>query len=68
MRHIVTLHSPDGSIVESIAVTVNRHGQLPALIVDPRDSNGQAMPGMWLGEPQDRLIDGTRYNRLVERS
>lgn len=64
MRQIVTLHLSDGSHIGSLGVRPNRHGQLPALIVDPRDSSGRVFVGMWLGDVQDRSSDGTRYKEL----
>ncbi len=65
MRQIVTLHRADGSHIGSMGVRRNRHGQLPAVIVDPRDSTGREFPGMWLGDAQDRHGDGTSYRELT---
>jgi hypothetical protein len=65
MRQIVTLHLSDGSHIGSMGVRPNRHGQLPALIVDPRDSTGRVLLGMWLGDVQDRYSDGTSYRELT---
>jgi len=65
MRQIVTLHLSDGSHIGSMGVRPNRHGQLPALIVDPRDSTGREFLGMWLGDVQDRRSDGTAYRELT---
>jgi hypothetical protein len=64
MRQIVTLHLSDGSHIGSMGVRPNRHGQLPALIVDPQDSSGRVFVGMWLGDVQDRSSDGTRYKEI----
>lgn len=65
MRQIVTLHLADGSPIGSMGVRQNSHGQLPALIVDPRDSTGRELLGMWLGDVQDRHGDGTSYRQLT---
>jgi hypothetical protein len=65
MRQIVTLHLSDGSQIGSMGVRRNRHGQLPALIVDPQDASGRTLPGMWLGDVQDRSGDGTSYRQLT---
>lgn len=64
MRQIVTLHLSDGSQIATMGVRRNRHGQLPALIVDPEDSSGRALTGMWLGDINDRHTDGTSYRQL----
>jgi hypothetical protein len=59
----VTLIMPDGSKA-STQVGTNRHGQLPSVIVDPRDSCGRVLDGTWLGESRDRETDGTTYEQV----
>jgi len=64
MRHTVTLHALDGSKIGMMAVRVNQHGEPPALIVDPRDSEGRVMPGLWLGQMSGRVMDNTTYHQI----
>jgi hypothetical protein len=56
----VTLILSDGSEA-STRVPTNRHGQLPAVIVDPRDHLGRVLNGTWIGESRDRQMDGITY-------
>jgi hypothetical protein len=56
----VTLIMPDGSNL-SARVPRNRHGQLPAVIVDPRDNRGHVVSGMWLEDIKAHWADGTVY-------
>lgn len=67
MRHTVTLHALDGTRLGMMAVRVNRHGEVPALIVDPRDSEGRVMPGLWLCEMFGRVMDGTTYRQITSQ-
>jgi hypothetical protein len=61
----VTLHPADASKPPAvIPVHVNRHGQLPAVLVDPVDSDGLVVQGMWLGDDLGDRTDGTSYIRL----
>jgi hypothetical protein len=60
---VVTLILSDGSQA-STSVPTNRHGQLPAVIVDPRDHHGEVLNGTWLGESRDREMDGTTYESV----
>lgn len=64
MRHTITLHSSDGSRIGMMAVRVNQHGELPALIVDPKDSQGRVMPGLWLAQMFGRVLDGASYHQI----
>jgi hypothetical protein len=59
-RIAITLVLSDGAET-TVRVPTNRLGQLPAVVVDPRDDGGSILPGMWLGESRDRQPDGTRY-------
>lgn len=67
MRHIVTLHTSDGSTIGSMAVKADRHGLLPAVIVDPRDTEGRTMPGLWLGDTIGQL-HGTTYRQIASQA
>jgi hypothetical protein len=42
-------------------VPVNRHGQLPAVLVHPITSAGPVVEGVWLGDSRDHDADGTSY-------
>ncbi len=64
MRHTVTLHAFDGTRIGMMAVRVNQRGELPALIVDPTDSEGRVMPGLWLGQIVGRVLDGGTYHQI----
>lgn len=64
MRHTVTLHASDGTSHGMMAVRRNQHGDLPALIVDPRDSEGRVMHGLWLADMFGRVMDGTTYRQI----
>ncbi|GEM_PF-4242849 len=61
----VTLHQVDASKPPAvILVNMNRHGQLPAVLVDPLDRDGRVVQGMWLGDDLGDRTDGTSYIRL----
>jgi hypothetical protein len=45
----------------SALVPVNRHGQLPAVLVDPITIAGPVVMGVWLGDSRDHDNDGTNY-------
>ena len=45
----------------SALVPVNRHDQLPAVLVDPVTIAGPVVEGIWLGDSRDREADGTNY-------
>lgn len=47
-----------------VLVNANRHGQLPAVLVDPVDSQGRVRAGTWLGDDLGDRTDGTSYTRL----
>jgi hypothetical protein len=42
-------------------VPVNRHGQLPSVLVDPTTIAGPVVEGVWLGDSRDGDRDGTSY-------
>jgi hypothetical protein len=67
MRQTVRLHALDGSTIGMMAVRVNQHGELPALIVDPKDSEGRVMAGLWLGQMVGRVFDGTTYHQIISQ-
>jgi len=46
------------------AVTVNQHGELPVLIVDPKDPDGRVIPGMWLAQMFGRVLDRVSYHQI----
>lgn len=61
----VTLHQVDASKPPAvILLNANRHGQLPAVLVDPVDGDGRVVQGMWLGDDLGDRTDGTSYVRL----
>lgn len=65
LRVSITLHHADAP--ESPAVVLvnsNRHGQLPAVLVNPVDRTGQVVPGAWLGDALGDGTDGTSYFQL----
>jgi hypothetical protein len=45
-----TLNRAQDSESATVLLTPNRHGQLPTVLVDPRDSNGNTLAGLWLGD------------------
>jgi hypothetical protein len=59
----VTLIMSDGSNIAA-RVSTNRHGQLPAVIVDPRDGHGRVVSGAWLSDSRDQWADGTTYQQV----
>jgi hypothetical protein len=63
----VTLMLSDGSKALTRAPT-NRHGQLPAVIVDPRDTSGRVVSGTWLGDSRDERTDGHVYQPVQVKS
>jgi hypothetical protein len=42
-------------------VPVNRHGQIPAVLVDPNSVAGHVVEGLWLGDSRDHGADGITY-------
>lgn len=42
-------------------VPVNRHGQIPAVLVDPKSVAGSVIEGVWLGDSRDYGPDGINY-------
>lgn len=61
----VTLHHPafqGGSV--PVSVPANVVGDLPALLVDPRDDSGRAVKGMWLAMGDEQHAT-TSYRPLV---
>jgi hypothetical protein len=42
-------------------VPVNRHGQIPAVLVDPKSIAGPVLEGVWLGDSRDHDSDGINY-------
>jgi hypothetical protein len=63
----VTLVLSDGSKA-STRVPTNQHGQLPAVLVDPRDTRGRVISGTWLGDSKDHRMDGSVYKPVQVRS
>jgi hypothetical protein len=59
----VTLILSDGARALT-CVPTNRHGQMPTVLVDPRDDRGRVIAGIWLGDSEDRQADSRLY-RLV---
>ena len=47
-----------------VLVGVNRHGQLPSVLVDPVDCTGRVIHGLWLGDSVDDGCDGTTYRKV----
>jgi hypothetical protein len=64
---VVTLMLSDGSKA-STRVPTNRHGQLPAVIVDPRDNRGRVISATWLGDSKDGPLHGSVYQPVQVRS
>ncbi|WP_233550749.1 hypothetical protein [Cryobacterium melibiosiphilum] len=50
---------------QRILLGLNRHGQLPAVLINPKSTAGRIVPGIWLGQPNDFAADGTRYRWLA---
>ncbi|TFC49695.1 hypothetical protein E3T26_06570 [Cryobacterium sp. TMT1-21] len=46
----VTLNHPVTSGRSTVILKVNRHEQLPAVLVDPLDHEGKVIAGMWLAD------------------
>lgn len=42
----VNLHQPEG--VAKVPIPVNERGELPAVLINPRDAQGRLVPGTWL--------------------
>ena len=61
---IVTLRRRFVKLPGFVLVSVNRRGQLPAVLVDPVDCTGRVMHGLWLGDSDDDGPDGTTYCRV----
>lgn len=57
-RTAVALHPADGTETKTVLLPLNRNGQLPVVLVDPVDSTGLVVPGMWLSHD----VEGTVYN------
>ena len=49
---------------QRILLPLNGHGQLPTVLINPRNTVGRIVPGIWLGQPNDFTADGTRYRWL----
>ena len=49
---------------QRIFLPLNRYGQLPTVLINPRNTAGRIVPGIWLGEPNDFTADGTTYRWL----
>lgn len=45
-----TLNRAQDSESATVLLSPNRHGQLPTVLVDPRDSDGNIQAGLWLGD------------------
>jgi hypothetical protein len=46
----VTLNRAQGFESATVLLSQNRHGQLPTVLVDPRDRDGNILAGLWLGD------------------
>lgn len=53
----VSLYSADSSEINTVRVCLNRNGQLPVVLVDPLDTSGRVVSGLWLS----READGTAF-------
>jgi hypothetical protein len=62
----VTLHRPEG--VSTIPVPANARGELPALLINPRDGRGRPVAGTWLAIRGDDTELTTRYEPLAVRA
>lgn len=60
----VHLH-PEGRRVRTAIVEVTRHGDLPAVLVDPRDENGGVLAGLWLLGVRDTALGTNSYSRVT---
>lgn len=61
---IVTLRRRLGKSSVNVLVSVNRYGQLPAVLEDPVDCTGRVIHGLWLGDGVDGGPDGTTYCKV----
>ncbi|WP_156109938.1 hypothetical protein [Cryobacterium sp. MLB-32] len=50
------LHSADTTTTRHLSLTLNKHGELPVLLVDPLDDNGTVIPGMWLNHNVENIV------------
>ena len=50
---------------QRILLSLNRHGQLPTILINPRSTAGRIVPGIWLGQPNDFTAVGTRSRWLA---
>ena len=61
----MTLHQSEALLSPAIVlVSVNQHGQLPAVLVDPIDRSGRIAQGTWLGGNLGDGTDGTTYAKV----
>jgi hypothetical protein len=61
-KEIVNLYRTSDSVRQvTVLAPVNRHGQLPAVLVDPMTIAGPVVEGVWLGDSRDRDADGTNF-------
>ena len=61
---IVTLRRRFARWPGFVLVSVNRRGQLPAVLIDPVDRTGRVLHGLWLGDSVDDGGDGTTYCKV----
>jgi hypothetical protein len=47
-----------------LVLTANAYGQLPSVLIDPVDRQGETLFGTWLGLSGDRMLDVTHYRRI----
>jgi hypothetical protein len=55
---------PDAFLV--VLVTLNAHGQPPALLIDPVAVDGTVVAGTWLGASEDGTASAVTYQQLSE--
>lgn len=60
----VTLHDGEAQLRASFAVPTNAFGQLPSVLVDPRDTRGRVHSGLWLGRSRNDGADAPAYRRV----
>lgn len=56
MTVAVTLVHPENPEFATVLLTRNRHGQLPTVLHDPLDSDGDVVTGLWLGNGYEGTV------------
>lgn len=64
-----TLHRPDFSTLPgTVLLSLNRYGQLPAVLIDPIDIHGRVVPGTWVVQGRNEIRVEADYKFLPPKS